>query len=583
MAGVAMSRRASANKKRSRAQAVVSPGGIEEQQAELRKMGEAMLAAGDGDRLLNTFLELVGELRLDNARLTLRLAAAHRARFGRRSEKLTAEELGQLALALGASEEEAKAPSPVVPRPDVPIEEVDETAEAAPDTSADTADGKKGRKKPCHPGRTRLAPHLERKITPIPVPKEERICKSCGTEMVCIDHVEHERVEYVPAQIVVHVDRREKLACTACRQDVATADRPHVPVVLRRRRAGASLLAHLIEAKCDDALPIWRQRDQLLRLGFDVPANTLYSYWMYATGVIRPVAEAVLSTVLGEPIVGVDDTKLDVLDPAAGKNIRRGHLWCFVGTSPLVAFQFTESWCAEDIQPWISAIDGVIQCDDYKGYDAELNIDGASARLVPRERRLGCLMHVRRRFHAAFKGRDLRAAVPLGLIRDLYKVEEKAGDLAPADRLALRQAESLPLLKQFDDWVDDCKPRLLPQSPLGKAAGYALQQRPYIQRCFADGRFELDTGRVERQIRELAIGRKNYLFSGSTLAAQHLAAAYTLVQSCRRANIPVRDYLIDLFNTLEPGWPLERLAKLTPLRWAAARGLTDQLPEQAEE
>ncbi len=115
--------------------------------------------------------------------------------------------------------------------------------------------------------------------------------------MSLIGHQEHERIEYVPAQILVHVERREKLGCKACRGDAVTADRQQAPAITGR--ADVSVLAHLIEGKCEDALPIHRQADQFKRLGWTVPANTLYGYWKHATGVLEPVAHVVQSKVLG--------------------------------------------------------------------------------------------------------------------------------------------------------------------------------------------------------------------------------------------------------------------------------------------
>jgi len=182
---------------------------------------------------------------------------------------------------------------------------------------------------------------------------------------------------------------------------------------------------------------------------------------------------------------------------------------------------------------------------------------------------LGCLMHVRRRFHSAFVGGHLGAAVPIRLIKGIYKVETEAKEqnLSPEQRRILRTERSLPLLWQFDEWVDAHLPNLLPKSPLGSAASYARDQRPYIHRCFTDGAFELDTGRVEREIKEPAIGRKNYLFSGSADGARRLAAAYTVVQSARHAGLDTRTYLIDVLGKLANGWKTRRIGELIPTRW----------------
>lgn len=426
------------------------------------------------------------------------------------------------------------------------------------------------------------------------------------------------------------VDRCEKIACAICRQDIVVAPRPGakpdtaaaqgsakaaVPITNSNgveqaeedvtpvgrsaeavatpatsglakaeqrsgaiapgahvyRRAGASLLAQLLEAKADDALPIYRQRQQFARLGFDVPLNTLYGYWDAAARIIQPVAQVVLSVVLGDYIVGVDDTRLDWLDPKAGRKRQRGHLWCFTGTNSLVAFEFTETWCADDVAPWIESIDGFIQCDDYKGYSAlRKRADGSKTPLVPPDMRLGCWMHTRRPFHAAFKAGERHAIIGLGHIKELYDIEREARDknMSSDERLDLRQRRSKPIAEEFFRWVLELEPRVRPSSYLGTAVGYALQQKEFLLRCLDDGRFELDTGRVERQIREPVIGRKNYLFSGSPDAAKRLAGVYTLVCSCQNLGINTRAYLVDIITRLQAGFPLRDINRLRPDIWA---------------
>jgi transposase len=521
--------------------------------------------------LTNERTALAGELE----RAELRIKKLVLAKYGHKTEKLTRDELMQLLLSFGATEEQAKADEPEVPHSALPDEAVE--GEPAAEEPAKTGDKPK-KKRPNHPGRTALSPDLERKIEHVAVPAEQRLCLCCQHEMKGVTFVDHERVEYVPAKVVVHVERRETLACkqSGCRRDMTTA--PRVDENRSRRRAGASLIAQLIEGKCDDGLPVERQRDQWLRLGFEVPANTLYTYWTHGTSLLVPVAKIVHALVLAEDIVGVDDTSLPVLDKTRRAGIYKGHLWCFTGRC-LVAYAFTESWSADEVAPFLLSINGYIQCDDYKGYGREFKMpDGQRRVLVPPEQRLGCMMHVRRRFHEALKLGDKRAARGVELIAQLYEVERLAKDqgLGADARLALRSDRSLPVLDQFDAWVDGLRTTCLPSSPLGKAVGYAVHQRPFVRRCFTDGRFEIDNGHTERVLREPCIGRKNYLFTGSAQAAERLAAAYTLVQCCRLLGFGARDYLVDVITKLEGGWPMRRIAELVPDRWARDRGLLTQ-------
>jgi transposase len=477
--------------------------------------------------------------------------------WGRKSERLSSEELKQLVLNLGGTEAEANAMQPQIPLP--------ERADAEP-SDEPNAKQKQRRKRD---RKMSVGPNVERIIdATVEVPEAERACSHCGVEMQVFDYVEHERIEYVPAKLVVHVERREKRACKhpGCKREALTADRQSVPD--STLRVGASLIAELIESKCDDAMPIHRQCDRLRRLGFELPEPTAYGYFRYGTEMILPVAEALFGHILEDKVyVGIDDTGLDVLDPTREANKYRGHLWCFRGSTGLIAYQFTETWRAVEVADWIALIGDSthVQVDDYKGYGSVIN----GRIVVPTERRLGCMMHVRRRFFEALKLGDKRAAHAVEWIKAIYKVEDAARGKPPDERHAMRQQHSLPVLDAFDAWVDERDTTLGKTGKLAEAVRYAKQQRLYVRRCFSDGRFEIDNGAVERAIREPALGRKNYLFTGSAAAGIRLAAAYTLVQTCRALNINTREYLTDIIQKLEAGWPASRLADLMPHRWQA--------------
>jgi len=180
-------------------------------------------------------------------------------------------------------------------------------------------------------------------------------------------------------------------------------------------------------------------------------------------------------------------------------------------------------------------------------------------------------MHIRSKFHTALLAKDRRAAVPLKLFADLYLIEAdcKQRGLDANARGEVRRERSEPLLNQFYEWVDTVHPTLLPKSPLRRATTYAINQRVYFRRCFSDGAFDIDNGRTERRIRNYAVGRRNFLFTGSIRGSERLAVVYTLVDNCIILGIDPRRYLQDTIDKLERGHALSRMSELTPARWAA--------------
>lgn len=531
-----------------------------------------MADQGNFKSAIDKMMGLVLGLEQENERISWRLLRALRYRYGRSTEKLAPDELKQLYLALGG---DASAPTsaqgPLVPVPPSPTELVNAGGDAVPPHG--TTNKRRKRKVG---GATVVDANVERIVTKVPVPPEERTCALCGGAKTVFDTVEHQRIEFVPAKVVVHVEQREKMTCLRCHKDVSVAPRADAPAVVRK--VGSSLLAQLLTDKCSTAQPLDRQRRELGRMGLHMPDKTLASYWAYGTDILAPVALATTGKVFASSIVGVDDSHLKTLDKHAKNGIFRAHLWCFVGTDGTVggresvAWGYTPSWNAEDITDWFSSIDGWIQCDGYAGYSSDVEDDDGDTRVaVPDERRLGCGMHIRSKFHAALLAKDRRAAVPLKLFADIYLIEAECRQrcLDANARGEVRRARSVPILDQLDAWVDTIHPTLLPKSPLRRATTYAINQRPYFRRCFSDGAFEIDNGRTERRIRNYAVGRRNFLFTGSVRGGERLAAAYTLVDNCIILGIDPRRYLQDTIDRLERGHALSRMSELTPASWAS--------------
>ncbi len=537
-----------------------------------------MIAEGNGVAAVDQMMSVILKMDRHVDQLAWRVLLANRYRFGRRTERLSSDELQQLFLAFGGDAEAAKTLAELpVPAPEQPEQIAEGATEPVPPPEAVSTPPAEPKKKKRQRVRSmKVDPSVERITHTSTVPEGERDCSLCGEPMKAFGHVQHELISFVPAKIVVHVELREKLGCTACRKDVSVAERTAAPAVVRK--VDTALLAKLVDEKCVLGLPLDRQRRELARLGLDVSEKTLQSYWAYTTDLIEPVATATLAEVLDSAIVATDDSHLKTLDKSRKYGTFRGHLWCFVGTDgapggpELVAYGYTPSWKATEISDWFSAIDGFIQCDGYAGYSRELeDDDGESMVAVPPERRLGCGMHIRSKFHGALLAKDARAVIPLKYFADLYAIEAdcKERNLDADARAEERRRRSLPLLDALDGWTDLLHPKLLPKSPLRRATTYAINQREFFRRCFEDGRFEIDNGRVERRIRMFAVARRNFLFTGSPRGGERLAAAFTLADSCLLLGIEPQRYFTDIIGKLEASWPLSRLSELVPHRWAA--------------
>jgi transposase len=532
--------------------------------ADVRRMLEKLAAEGNIGELIELVVALLVQMRDKNTALAARLGNALRQLYGRKSEKISTEQLMLLfaklgdevppgaAAAAGASPETGAAPVPEpsgqVPPPAEPVKPL----------------------KRARGGRGPLPSHLPRESRVVPVPETERTCAQCGAEKECIGHCVSEILDFVPAQFRVIEERREKLACKRCPEEgVTTAPSEKV---MERGRPGPGLLANIVVEKIDDALPIYRQSERCARLGVPLSTSTLGDWGAFALDVLTPVAEHIGKRVFGSSYVRGDDTGLRVLERAHPKGIKRGHLWGFVGDG-LVNFFYAPDWKAKHPAELLRDFTGHLQGDAYAGYGAMLRSGKSEEVIVPEDRLLGCGMHIRRNFEKLVKVGDERAAVVLGYFKGIYRIEAacKADGLSPEERHARRQELSLPIVDAMYRWIHEMHASAVPKTPTYKATLYAVNQEKVWRRCFTDGRFEIDNGEVERQNRRIAVGRKNYLFAGSEKGAERLAVGYTVFGSCRMQGVNSLEWATDVIGKLQAGWPRSRLDELVPDVWAKRR------------
>ncbi|HEX5051115.1 MAG TPA: IS66 family transposase [Planctomycetota bacterium] len=413
-------------------------------------------------------------------------------------------------------------------------------------------------------GATRISKDLPRETVVLEVPEAERKCPCCGEPMQEIGREVSERIDFVPAVAKVIETVRPKYACKKHEEcGVLTAPLPPQPI--EKGMATAGLIAHVATAKYKDHLPLYRQSCILARHGVEIAESTLGDWVKQAAELLTPVVAAMRTSVLESAVVQSDDTPVLVLDKTHPEGRRRGFLWAYAGDRDEVVFDFTAGRSREGPKRFLGDFRGILQADAYSGYD-HLYVDG-------RIREAGCMAHGRRGFVKAEVEDKVNAGHALAAIRRLYVVERQANEqqLDPDARRDLRQRESLPVLVAMKPWLVELKQSVRPKSFLGKAVGYFLNQWDAL--CFftGDGRVAIDNNRVERQMRCVAVGRKNWLFAGSDEGGRRAAAIYSLVCTCGLLGIEPWAYLKNVLQRIaEGGDP----ASLTPRLWKLARDQT---------
>ncbi len=472
------------------------------------------------------------------------------ARFGPRSETLSDLQLSLL-------DEE-----PSVTRDEVAAEsERGPIAEAAaPAVAAD----RKPQRKP-HPGRQPLPAHLPRKEETIACAADACTCKSCGQATTVIGYDESEQLDVEPAQYFVRVIKREKRACRHCpERSVVAASLPDR--IIPKGLAGNRVVVDTVIKKYCDHLPLYRQEAILLReAGVEISRATLDGWVMHVGESLLPVKEAMRKDLLAGSYIQADETTVQVQTNDRSGSHHEGYLWQFGRPGGEVVFEFAMGRGREVAARFLGQWEGKLQTDAYLGYDKT-----GGPKLI----HYGCWAHARRYFVDAVKvHKDDPDAVEMVLRMDaLFTVERGVRQLglSGTEKSAYRQEHGQSWLDEIHEAAVLLLQRVLPKSKLGEAVGYLLKQWERLERCFQDPEVELSNNLAENSMRPWALGRKNWLQVGSAKAGPKVAAIASVVESCRRLQIPVTDYLLDILPGLTD-LTTSQAAQLTPARWATRR------------
>lgn len=425
------------------------------------------------------------------------------------------------------------------------------------ETPDDESPREKPKKRNRRNGRVPLPEHLPReRIEHEPEP-EELICPCCQKQRQRIGEEVTEELEFVPASFLVKEHVRGKYACRQCEEGVAIADAVELPIL--RGRPGPGLLAHVVTSKYGDHLPLHRQSGIYRRFGVEIPTSTLCDWVRDTAELLRPIVEAMKRRILATGYVNTDDTPVRVHQGKGGPGrTKQGRIWVYLSPELGEAvYDFTTSRAGEGPQAFLSGFKGYLQADAYSGYDRLY----ASGEVVE----VGCLAHARRKIYDALDTAPEKASYALALIRGLYDLEANARDreIRGEELAALRQEESRRVLGGLYDFLVLEKAEALPQSPLGKAIGYALNHWPALTRYVEDGRLSIDNNAAERALRTVATGRKNWVFCGSPAGGRRAAILYSLVMSCKLQGIDPFAYIRDVLGLIQTT-PTSRIEELTP-------------------
>jgi transposase len=473
--------------------------------------------------------------------LTLELAHLRRMRFAARSEAFSPEErdLFQETLASDLAAAQAELAKKQA--------EAAASAEPPPRVARSRA------------GRQPLPDHLPR-IEHVHEPLS-CTCGQCGAALVKIGEDVAEQLDVEPARFFVHRHIRPQYACRAC-ESVSAAPIP--AAVIDGGLAAAGLYAWVIVCKYLDHLPLYRLEQIAARDRVILSRSTL-AEWVGRIGVaLQPLADRLAVLLRSRNVLHADETPVRQLDPGAGKT-KRAYLWAYRTNSlqtgpPIVVFDYQASRAGQHAREFLRGWQGHLMVDDYGGYKALFAMGIIE---------LGCLAHARRKYF------ELNAAQPNAIAQQalerigvLYAIEAEGRDLTIEARAQLRQTQAQPRLAALREWLINTRLSVAEGSATAKAIDYSLNRWPALSRYATAGDLPIDNNPIENDIRPVAIGKKNWLFTGSERAGKRAAAIQSLLYTAKLNGLDPAAWLRDTLEKL-PTCPNSRIDSLLPLRTPA--------------
>jgi len=375
-----------------------------------------------------------------------------------------------------------------------------------------------------------------------------------------------EELDIIPAQARVLEYWQEKAVFEEeGEQRIVAAPRPLHP--LGKSMASTSLLAYILTSKYADALPLYRLETILKRHGGSITRTSMAHWIIRLDDVFKPLMNLMREHQLDSDYLQADETLLQVLKETGKVATSDKWMWLIRGgppDQPAVLFEYDVSRGEEVPLRLLDGFEGVLQVDGYAGYNKVCRENNIT--------RIGCMDHARRKFVEASKaapakkaqGAVSKADVAIGMIRKLYRIEDKIRDLKSEQKREKRQQLSKPLLDDLKQWLEKNVNRVPRGGLTSTAINYMLNQWDLLVGYCDDGRLHISNALAENAIRPFAVGRRNWLFSDTPRGARASATCFSLVESAKANGLEPYDYLSRVLQDIASADSLEKLEALLP-------------------
>lgn len=383
--------------------------------------------------------------------------------------------------------------------------------------------------------------------------EEEQECPCCQGKLHEMSTQVRQELKIIPAQVKVVNHIQYIYACRRCEKENLTTPIIKVPMpnpILPGSMASSSMVAYIIEQKYTNSMPLYRQEQQLSRMGIELSRQTMANWVLnVADPWLKIIYDRLHKQILKRDILHADETTLQVLNEPGRDAQTKSYMWLYrTGREgpPIILYEYQTTRASKHPDKFLSGYKGYLQTDGYSAYGKLTGIIS-----------VGCFAHARRKFIEALKvlpadqkDKPVAASIGLDYCNKLFATERQLKDLSDKERYEKRLDLQKPLLDEFYTWLKRQKQLTLPKSAFGQAITYCLNQWDDLNNFLLDGRLEIDNNRAERSIKPFVIGRKNWLFSNTQKGARASAIIYSIIETAKENNLKPYNYLVYLFEQL---------------------------------
>jgi transposase len=407
---------------------------------------------------------------------------------------------------------------------------------------------------------TALPADLPRVVTTIEPTQDISGYEKAGEEIF-------ETLDWKPGQLFVNrivlPQYRNSSISGAGAGTIIQATRPARAV--KRSIADPGLLAQVVIDKFTDHLPLNRQQDRFERHGLSIPYSTLADWVRLVAEAVEPLGGALLREMLRYNYWHADETGIAVLDKEKKKDTHQGYFWTYkAGNAPLIYYDYQPGRDADRPLEILNQFKGHLQTDGYGVYEKLPNTDIIL---------FHCLAHARRKIFDAQSNDKGRSEYVLNEMRKLYAIEESCMEqqLKIEQIKAIRQKDAIPILKSLGEWMTKEYTLLRPKTPIARAMAYSIKRWDKLSLYATTGNLHIDNNAIERCMRQVAVGRKNWLFCGSHDAAKRAGLLYSLLVTCKLNDVNPYEWLKDVLSRDIKEIHINKIKELLPHYWKKNR------------